>query len=65
MPNDYSIAIHDHISGMIESARNALETAHNNGDITAESSCRGQLDELCWIREYLKNNIDLKNFTYY
>jgi len=65
MPNEYSIEIHDHLTRLIETVRGERETARENKDASAESYWCGQLDELDWIRDYLKENIDLKNFTYY
>ena len=34
-------------------------------DKDAAAYGRGQLAELQWIRKYLQENIDLKNFVYY
>jgi len=65
MPNDYSIAIHAHLTQVIETTEAQLQTARKTGNITTESYYRGKLDELDWIRDYLSKNIDLKNFTYY
>ncbi len=64
MPNEYSIAIHEHLSQLMETARSRLHTIRATGDASAESYCRGQLDELDWIRDYLKQNSDLDGFTY-
>jgi len=65
MPNEYSVAIHNHISRIIETTETQLETARKTGDLPAEAYSRGQLDELDWIRNYFRNNIDLKGFPYY
>lgn len=59
MPNDYSIEIHDFLTQLIRDAElciyNRDEPDYN----------RGRLEELLRIRQYLSENIDLKNFTYY
>ncbi len=60
MPNEYSIEIHRYLNHKIAEAEKIIE---ENG--VKKSNVQGQLDELLWIREYLSNNIDLKNFTYY
>ncbi len=65
MPNQYSIEIHDHISARIEGVEQSLAAAVEAGDVETEDYCRGQLEELLWLREYLRQNVDLKDFTYY
>jgi hypothetical protein len=35
------------------------------GDEDTAAHARGQLEELQWIRRYLQENIDLKNFVYF
>ncbi len=61
MPNDYSIEVHKYLSDKIAEAERALKL----GDQDIAAHARGQLEELQWIRRYLQENIDLKNFTYY
>jgi hypothetical protein len=60
MPNEFSVEIHDYLSQKIAEAKKAIA---KNDD--RSSFYRGQLEELLWIRKYLKENVDLKNFTYY
>ena len=65
MPNEYSIQFHDFISSEIENARSKraeAEQANNDHELSYWS---GQLEELTWLRAYLKEHIDLKDFTYY
>lgn len=60
MANEYSIEIHKYLSAKIAEAEKIIaESAVGNPEF------QGQLEELLWIREYLSNNIDLKDFTYY
>lgn len=61
MPNDYSVAIHNYLTCKIAEAEQAVKL----GDQSTAAHARGQLEELQWIRRYLQENIDLKNFTYY
>ena len=65
MPNEYSIAIHAHLTRVIETTEAELETAQKAADISAASYYQGKLDELDWIRAYLRKNSDLKDFVYY
>ena len=60
MPNEYSVKIHDYLTEKITEAEKAVAREDEHC-----SFYRGQLEELHWIREYLKENIDLKDFTYY
>ena len=60
MANEYSIEIHNYITMKIEAAQKAIELAEDQSPYH-----QGQLEELYWIRKYLKENIDLNTFTYY
>ncbi len=60
MPNEFSVEIHNYLTQKITEARKAVAEKNEKS-----SFYQGQLDELYRIREYLKENIDLKNFTYY
>ncbi len=66
MPNEYSIEIHSYI---IEQIRfHEQEIAHiddDGGTHEATQFLQGKLDELQWLRRYLADNVDLKDFTYY
>jgi hypothetical protein len=62
MPNDYSIAIHDYISDKIEKTNQKIAKADDRTEVLFQ---RGQLGELHWIRRYLAETSDLKDFTYY
>jgi hypothetical protein len=60
MANEYSVEIHQYLNEKIEIAEKALkECAEGNPYL------KGLIDELLWIRRYLSDNIDLKDFTYY
>ena len=61
MPNEFSVEIHDYLTQKITEAENALARKECN----LLRYFQGQLEELHRIRAYLKENIDLKNFTYY
>ncbi|MBU1565168.1 MAG: hypothetical protein KJ630_06025 [Proteobacteria bacterium] len=61
MPNDFSVEIHNYLSLKILEAEKAVKIG--NQDDSAHA--RGRLEELQWIRKYLQDNIDLKNFVYY
>ena len=65
MPNEYSIQFHDFITGEIEKARSKRAEAERAGDDHNLSYWNGQIDELIWLRAYLKAHVDLKDFTYY
>jgi hypothetical protein len=60
MPNEYSIEIHRYLKEKIAEAEKIIEKS-----VMKDPNAQGQLDELLWIRKYLSDNIDLKNFTYY
>ena len=63
MPNEYSIEIHDYIS---EQIRLHQQKVRETGTSQAEKQySMGRLNELQWIRGYLAEHIDLKDFTYY
>lgn len=65
MPNDYSIAIHDYISDKIDRTNQKIAKADDAGDRTEVLFRRGQLGELHWVRRYLADTSDLKDFIYY
>jgi hypothetical protein len=65
MPNEFSIEIHNHISHRIGELKARHDQACRDNDAAEQSYCRGQLDELAWLRDYLKEHVDLKGFTYY
>lgn len=60
MPNEYSVEIHKYI---IEKMRETEILSDKNGADTPYN--QGKIDELLWLREYLSDNIDLKDFKYY
>lgn len=60
MPNEYSIEIHNYISDQIAISKRKVS---ENKELS--EYYRGQLKELHWLRSYLKENIDLKDFKYY
>lgn len=59
MPNEYSIQIHNFISNLINLSENELQKDND------PEFHKGRLEELAWIRQYLADNIDLKDFNYY
>ena len=59
MPNEYSVEIHDFISRKITEIAQQQDAPHQSQYL------QGRLTELQWLREYLGEHIDLKNFTYY
>lgn len=65
MPNEYSIAIHHFITDEITAARGQLAEAEQHGNKQMQAYWSGQLEELSWIRSYLKAHVDLKDFVYY
>ena len=65
MPNEYSVQFHDFITTEIENARTLRSEAEQAGDDQNLSYWSGQLEELNWLRAYLKEHVDLKDFTYY
>jgi len=65
MANEYSVEIHDFITSNIASASDNLEKSLKTGDQKEQVYWQGQLDELTWIRKYLKEHVDLKDFIYY
>jgi hypothetical protein len=60
MPNAYSVEIHDYLTQKIVEAEKAIASGDQRSPYY-----QGQLEELRWIRSYLRENVDLKNFTYY
>jgi len=65
MANEYSIEIHNFITSKIASASDNLEKSLKTGALKEQAYWQGQLDELTWIREYLKEHVDLNDFIYY
>lgn len=65
MPNEFSIEIHNHISTTLEAVEARLARARNTADSKEIDYCQGQIDELAWIRKYLREHVDLKGFAYY
>ncbi len=65
MPNEYSVQFHDFITSEMENAQAHLAEAEQAGDNLELSYWSGKLEELIWLRAYLKEHVDLKGFTYY
>ncbi|EKD34179.1 MAG: hypothetical protein ACD_75C02437G0003 [uncultured bacterium] len=59
MPNEFSVKIHYYLTEKITEAEKAVA-----GEDEHSPFYRGQLEELYWIRDYLKENVDLKDFPY-
>ncbi|OGR19150.1 MAG: hypothetical protein A2X81_18665 [Desulfobacterales bacterium GWB2_56_26] len=60
MPNEYSVKIHNYLTEKITEAQKAVAREDKQAPFY-----RGQLEELQWLREYLRENVDLKDFSYY
>ena len=65
MPNEYSIAIHHYITVQIHLHEKKIKESNNGRNSTEKQYSLGRLNELQWIRDYLAENIDLKEFPYY
>ena len=65
MPNEYSVQFHDFITSKFVIARSQLAEAEQAGDDNNQAYWSGQLEELIWLRAYLKEQVDLKDFTYF
>lgn len=61
MPNEFSVQIHDFLSAK----RQHLLNQKSNDKTTEVEFINGQLQEIDWLRDYLKVNFDLKDFRYY
>ena len=60
MPNEYSVKIHNYLTEKITEAQKAVAREDKQAPFY-----RGQLEELQWLRKYLRENVDLKDFGYY
>ena len=65
MPNEYSIEIHNYITAQIRIHEQERANVGDDGTREEIRYLQGKLDELHWLRRYLADNVDLKNFTYY
>ena len=65
MANDYSVAIHNYISGKIAAAKKNKMNAEHQNDLATIRYYMGQLEELNSIRQYMVDKIDLKTQKYY
>jgi hypothetical protein len=65
MPNEYSVAIHNYISGKISAAEKNRKDAEQENDLASIRYYMGQLKELNNIRQYMVDKIDLKTQKYY
>ena len=65
MANEYSVAIHNYISGQIAIAEKGKKDAEKNEDSASTRYFEGRLQELNLIRQYMVENIDLKTQKYY
>jgi hypothetical protein len=65
MPNEYSVAIHNYISGKIAAAEKNRKDAEQENDLASIRYYMGQLKELNNIRQYMVDKIDLKTQKYY
>ena len=65
MANEYSVVIHNHISGQIAMAEKGRKDAEKNEDSVSIKYFEGRLQELHIIRQYMVDKIDLKTQKYY
>jgi hypothetical protein len=65
MANEFSVAIHNYISGQIEIAEKDKKDAEKNEDSASIRYFEGRLHELHIIRQYMVERIDLKTQKYY
>jgi hypothetical protein len=65
MANEYSVAIHNYISGKIAAAEKNRKDAEQQNDLASIRYYMGQLKELNNIRQYMVDKIDLKTQKYY
>lgn len=65
MANEYSVAIHNYISGKISAAEKNKKNAEMKNDLGSISYYNGQLKEFNNIRQYMVEKIDLKTQKYY
>jgi hypothetical protein len=65
MANEYSVAIHNYISGKIAAAEKNRKDAEQENDLASIRYYMGQLKELNNIRQYMVDKIDLKTQKYY
>ena len=65
MPNEYSIDVHNYITEQIHVHQKKVKESSDGKNSSEKHYSLGRLNELQWIRDYLADNIDLKEFTYY
>ena len=65
MANEYSVKIHNYISGKITTAQKAKKASEAQNDEETRRYFEGQIHELLNMREYMKAKIDLKTQKYY
>jgi hypothetical protein len=65
MANEYSVAIHNYISGKIAAAEKNKQNAAIENDLGSISYYNGLLKEFNSIRQYMVEKIDLKTQKYY
>ena len=65
MAHEYSVLVHDWISGKIDRVKPEIKKARDLNDISSEQYFNGQLQELLNIRQYLTDQIDLDTHKYY
>ena len=65
MANEYSVAVHNYISGKIAATEKNKTHAEIEKDSGSISYYEGQLKELNNIRQYMVEKIDLKTQKYF
>ena len=65
MANEYSVAIHNYISGKIAAAEKNKKNAEMANDLGSINYYNEQLKEFNNIRQYMVDKIDLKTQKYY
>jgi hypothetical protein len=65
MPNEYAVDIHNWITEKIKVARRQIASSEAADKREELGYWNGQLEELLWLRDYFKQQVDLKGFEYY
>ena len=60
MAHEYTVLIHNWITGKIEQARAQKISAEKNNDSGTKMYAAGQLEELLFFQKYLAEHMDLK-----
>jgi len=64
MAHEYSVQIHEWISKKVDRVNQEIKLNDHN-DPDKENYCKGRLQELLDLRQYLSDKIDLDTHQYY